>query len=44
MVATVTISKAKDEKGQEIVPDIAFDVAAVAYVTVSQWSSLLTSY
>ena len=32
MLSTITISKAKDENGQEITPEIAFEVALSAYV------------
>jgi hypothetical protein len=32
LVSTVNISKAKDENGQEITPEIAFEVALTAYV------------
>jgi hypothetical protein len=32
MLSTIMISKAKDENGQEITPEIAFEVASAAYV------------
>jgi len=32
MLSTITISKAKDEHGREITPEIAFEVALAAYV------------
>jgi hypothetical protein len=32
MLSTITISKAKDENGQEITPEIAFQVSLSAYV------------
>ena len=32
MLSTITISKAKDENGQEITPEIAFEAALNAYV------------
>jgi hypothetical protein len=31
MLSTITISKAKDENGREITPEIAFEVALAAY-------------
>jgi hypothetical protein len=32
MLPTITISKAKDEDGQEITPEIAFQIGLSAYV------------
>ena len=32
MLSTIVISKAKDEDGREITPEIAFEVALTAYV------------
>jgi hypothetical protein len=32
LLSTLNISKAKDENGQEITPEIAFEVALTAYV------------
>jgi hypothetical protein len=32
MLSTITICKAKDENGQDIVPEIAFELGLAAYV------------
>jgi len=32
MLSTITISKAKDKNGQDIVPEIAFELGLAAYV------------
>ena len=34
VLSTISISKAKDEHGREITPEIAFDVALNAYVVL----------